>query len=134
MFYDDTTTLLFLKALHSLMRQNARLTAFVAAERRIVFSAHALKIVSLGYDTFQAHVCVHDPETAARPSELTTNRVVCRACRRSQAQGEEKGGEDETNIMRFRAEAIELEHIPHVLSYERPSTMYLWHIYAIVEP
>lgn len=123
-FYDDTTTLLFLRALRSLMLKYDQAKAYVAAERRPVFSAEAMNVVSLGYDTFQEHICTHEP-SQSRP-EAGKNRVACTEC--SAAEGSRSDGE----LLRFVVRDIKTNSIPQRFQYERLSTLMIWAVDGVV--
>lgn len=107
------------------MRQNARLTAVVALEKRSVFSAVTLSPISLGFDAFQAHVCVHDAGTSHVAVASATNQVVCREC--NAAHPAELNEEPEMgHPLKFVVRTVPLESIPHAFAYERETTLMVW--------
>lgn len=120
-FYDDITTLHFLRALRRLMLQCNRAKAFVATERRSVFSATAMRVVSLGYDTFQQHLCLHDASTCH--THVTENQVQCRIC---------TTGSEKDDMLRFVVHIIQTSDIPQRFKYDRISSLMLWRIDAVV--
>ena len=118
MFYDDAITLQFLRALRCLMLQY-RAKAYVSFERRSVFSALTMQIVSLGYDTFQDHICYHDSSICH--SYVSENQVQCQLCTTH--------GEDS---LHFVVHEVETSKIPQRFKYERLSTLMLWMVDAVV--
>jgi hypothetical protein len=123
-FYDDGTTLLFLSALKRLMLQYSRARAFVSLERRSVFSATAMRVVSLGYETFRDHVCPHEPR--ACHTYVSKNQVRCRRCNAAKSDGQE--------LLQFVAYEIDASAFPKRFKYERLATLMLWRIDAVVVP
>ncbi|OWZ10755.1 LOW QUALITY PROTEIN: hypothetical protein PHMEG_00016346, partial [Phytophthora megakarya] len=119
-FYDDTTTTLFLLALRRLMLQHNRAKCIVSAERRSVFSASAMRVVSLGYDTFQDHVCLHEPITCH--TRVCENRIQCRMCNASS---------DGTDLLRFVVHELSINDFPQRFKYDRMSTLKLWKIDSV---
>ncbi|KAF1330722.1 putative methyltransferase, partial [Globisporangium splendens] len=140
-FYDDETTEAFLAALYELMLQNSRLTAIVTLEKRVVFSAYTMSTISLGYDTFQEHLCHHDRTHHTPVNATTPNRVICQMCAASEAKDQTRGGSSSSVSDRrtssntlFVARPILVTDIPHAFQYERISTLMLWEITATVNP
>ncbi|TYZ57621.1 hypothetical protein PybrP1_007403 [[Pythium] brassicae (nom. inval.)] len=129
-FYDDETTVAFLTALHRLMRQNPRLTAVVALEKRVVFSAVTLSAISLGFDAFQAHMCSHDAATSHHDVGFA-NQVVCHACNADTKEHDEQEGQT-CHPLKFVVRTVPLDHIPHAFAYQRVSTLMLWVIEKVV--
>ncbi|KUF86415.1 Ketohexokinase [Phytophthora nicotianae] len=127
-FYDDTLTLKFLRALRRLMLKYNRAKAYVTTERRSVFSAAAMQVVSLGYDTFQENICLHDPSTCH--TYVTDNQVRCRTCI---AGSSNQAGNDE-DMLRFVVQEVQTSEIPQRFKYDRLSTLMLWKIDAVVVP
>ncbi|KAL3674447.1 hypothetical protein V7S43_000397 [Phytophthora oleae] len=122
-FYDDITTTQFLIALRRLMLQHNRATSYVSAERRSVFSAVAMKVVSLGYDTFQDHVCLHDPSTCH--TYVAENQIRCQVCATD-------FGTDDGNLLQFVVREISIDTFPQRFKYDRLSSLMLWKISAVV--
>ncbi|CAH0480976.1 unnamed protein product [Peronospora belbahrii] len=123
-FYDDTMTLVFLRALRRLMLQHNRAKGYVASERRSVFSAAAMRVVSLGYDTFQDHICLHS--SSKSHVRVTENQVQCRLCALSHPRNADG------DILRFVVHEIETREIPRRFKYDRLATLMLWKIDAVV--
>lgn len=126
-FYDDTTTILFLRALRRLMLRYNRAKAYVASERRLVFSAAAMRVVSLGYDTFQDHICSHDPSTSH--IRVRENQVKCRMCTDG-SQSHSTSADRE--LLRFVVHEIKTSEFPQRFKYDRLDTLMLWKIDAVV--
>ncbi|KAE9018394.1 Serine/threonine-protein kinase [Phytophthora fragariae] len=125
-FYDDSTTILFLRALRRLMVQYNRAKAYVSLERRSVFSAVAMRVVSLGYDAFQDHICSHEPSTCHM--RICENQIRCRAC------GAATPGNKEEEFLRFVVHDIDINGFPQRFKYDRLSSLMLWVIDAVVIP
>lgn len=107
------------------------ITAVVALERRPVFSASTLSIVSLGYDAFHAQLCLH--HGARELNTVGVNRVKCRRCTSDVAgSSQPKEGDNEVGPFRFVARECSVGDIPHALDYDRPSTLMIWLVDAIV--
>lgn len=126
-FYDDSTTSQFLRALRRLMLQHNLATAFVSAERRSVFSAVVMKVVSLGYDTFQEHICRHDPSTCH--SYIAANQIRCQKCSTDSPMDV---GTDDGSPPRFVVCEIGIDTFPQRFKYDRLSSLMLWKISAVV--
>ncbi|KAL7687901.1 putative lysine methyltransferase, S-adenosyl-L-methionine-dependent methyltransferase [Plasmopara halstedii] len=123
-FYDDISTRFFLCALHRLMLQFHHAKAYVASERRFVFSVATMQVVSLGYDTFQRHICRHNPGTCH--TYVSANQVRCRLC------ATEEVCMEGDNKLRFVVDLIPTNDLPQRLKYDRTSTLILWRIDAII--
>ncbi|TMW56041.1 hypothetical protein Poli38472_008689 [Pythium oligandrum] len=116
-FYDDELTELLLGGLHALMLRFPRARVFITAERRVVFSMYTLSEIALGYDTFQAHRCLHPSN---QQESLSPSVAMCSNC------GDEQAKE------RFIATNTPLDDIPHVFQYDRVSTLEMWEVKAVV--
>ncbi|OQR85023.1 methyltransferase-like protein 22-like [Achlya hypogyna] len=118
-FYDDDITEVFLSKLCELMTENPNLVAFVAIEKRAIFSAEKLNVVHLGYDIFRANVCNH----TSAPESLfhATEPHVCAACNEVGA------------TPRFLASQVALESIPQVFEYDRQGMLELWCVRGLVQ-
>lgn len=88
----------------------------------MVFSAYTMSAISLGFDTFQEHLCTHEPTKTS-----ILNQVVCEHC---SAMGEEES--DESSTVKFAARSLSVDEIPRVFAYERVSTLMLWRVDATV--
>ncbi|KAF1793991.1 S-adenosyl-L-methionine-dependent methyltransferase [Phytophthora cactorum] len=124
-FYDDASTLQFLRALRRLMLQYNRAKGYVATERRSVFSAAAMRVVSLGYDTFQDRICFHDPSTCH--TYVTENQVRCRMCI---AESLVQAGHGQEEV-RFVVHDVQTSDILQRFKYDRISSLMLWKIDAV---
>lgn len=96
------------------------LVVILTLEQRQVFSAETMSVVSLGFDTLRAHLCSHKPETSH--SRAGVNRVRCRECARIVG----------TANPRFVAHKYPVDEIPHTLQYDKPSTLMIWVVDAVV--
>jgi hypothetical protein len=107
-------------------------TAVVALERRPVFSALTMSIVSLGYDAFHAQLCLH--HGVHEVIAAGANRVKCRQCTLDAAAGtrQQQEGGKEVGPFRFLARECPVREIPQEFDYDRPSTLMLWIIDAVV--
>lgn len=130
-FYDDETTTAFLKALRRLMLQNAHLTAVVALEKRVVFSAVTMSAISLGFDAFQDHICSHDAATSHHSVDDpdVTNRIVCQLC---SAEAQTLRADDQQHPLKFVVRSVSVSDIPQAFEYDRVSTLMLWMVEKVV--
>ncbi|KAL4155054.1 hypothetical protein PRNP1_007168 [Phytophthora ramorum] len=127
-FYDDVTTTLFLRAVHRLMLQHSSAKTYVSLERRSVFSAAAMRVISLGYDTFHEHICFHDPSTCH--THIRDNLVRCQIC--SAERSTSTGRDEEEDFLRFITHEIDIGDFPQRFRYDRLSTLMFWVIDAVV--
>lgn len=133
--YDENTARAFLCVVRRvLLSSPCDVTVVVALERRPVFSVSTMSVVALGYDAFHAHLCLHD--RAHDHVDVTANRVRCHRCKTDATSTSTWSShqQDDKAIapMRFVAREYPVDGIPHVFDYDRPSTLMVWIIDAVV--
>jgi hypothetical protein len=111
--------MLFLKALYNLMLENDKIIAYIAFEKRTIFSAWEMKEISLGTDTFKNHLCSHT--MIGQVLKGLHNQYTCSHCHRNE--------KDLSGIF-FVGTQLSYDKVPHVFAYERVTSLEIWRIYG----
>lgn len=115
-FYDDRSTLQFLKFLYGRFNKSEFLVMYLTVEKRVVFAIDTMSSISLGYDVFQQSICSH-PNIRTK-TVGKSHQYQCSACDRNQRY--------------FVASPIPVISIPQVFQYVRMTTLELWRVDGII--